>query len=73
MVRARTISIVPHHIPVGDGVVHEEYAIYCTCGYYDKAGDHSTRAGRKRAATYAAMNHNTQAHSYTYEIQGGSA
>lgn len=69
--RARTITIVPHHLPVGDGVVHEEYAIHCACGFYDKAGDYPTRAARRRQAMLAAMNHNTQSHSYTYEIQGG--
>lgn len=70
--RVRTICIVPHHVPVGDGVVHEEYVVHCDCGFYEKAGMHPTHAGRKRDALYCAMNHNTQKHGYTYEIQGGS-
>jgi hypothetical protein len=75
MVNTRpTINIVPRHLKLGDGVVHEEYAIHCHCGFYEKVGSHSTRPGRKREAILCAMNHNTRRHGYTYKIrtEGGT-
>ncbi len=60
------------HEYVGAGAeVHEKFVVSCNCGHYEKVenDDFPTHAGRKRAAMFAAMNHNTQRHAYGYKIK----